>query len=123
MRRFIVFLPILALCGCAIVPKTRIDGKVFNQPYSFASPKDSELTDLKIDAQQDTNGVGHVVITVGSLKARMNPDVISAQGQANALVTGLYFAGFNQGLSTALNAYLGRPTTIGTNGIVIPQKP
>lgn len=70
----------LACAGCMnlIVPKTEIKGSIAGQPFSVVSPKDSTLEGLQISAS--TNG--NVTVSINSLTAKMNPDVISMTGAA-----------------------------------------
>lgn len=94
----ICFLALLALTGCVgtMVPVTRITGSIAGQPFTLQSPKDSELTGLEISAEgKDTFGTtNYVTIKVQSLKAKMNPDVITTTGDAQAkLITAAAQAG------------------------------
>jgi hypothetical protein len=79
----------MLLTGCigTMVPKTEIKGAIGGQPFSLTSPKDSELLGLEIKA--DTNGT--VAIKIQSLKATMNPAIITttAEGQALLIKTGI----------------------------------
>ncbi len=75
-----------ALAGCAVVPKTKITGAIAGQPFSLSSPKDSELKDLEVSVVQTGTNTTTAKIKIGSLSAKMNPDVISSQGAANAAV-------------------------------------
>jgi len=84
----ILLLILLALTGCVgtMVPMTKITGSIAGQPFTLQSPKDSELTGLEISAEgKDTFGTtNYVTIKVQSLKAKMNPDVITTTGDAQA---------------------------------------
>jgi len=77
-----LFLIPLFLTGCVMVPKTTIVGSIGNQPFSLSSPKDSSLAGLDITAS--TNGTIH--LHIDTLQARMNPDVITTTGAAQAQV-------------------------------------
>lgn len=78
MKKLIPILA-LALCGCVNVPKTIISGTIDGWPFSISSPKDSQVIGLEITS--NTNGVH---IHIDSLAARMNPEVITTTGEAQA---------------------------------------
>lgn len=99
MKKLILSLLAAGLCfagnGCIgrMVPKTTISGYLDGQPFALTSPKDSKITGLKITAQSGglTN---YVSISIESLEARMNPEVITttADGQVkmiNAVADGV----------------------------------
>jgi hypothetical protein len=70
-------------CIARSVPRTSIAGSIGGRPFKIEAPKDISLSQLKISA--DTNGV--VSISIESLTARMNPDVITttAEGQVKMI--------------------------------------
>ena len=72
----------LVLTGCigTVVPKTQISGRIGSDPFSITTPKDSDVTDL--DITRETNG--SVRVHIGALKTRMNPEVITTTGDAQA---------------------------------------
>jgi hypothetical protein len=84
---------VLLLTGClgSMVPMTKITGSIAGQPFTLQSPKDSELTGLEISAEgKDTFGTtNNVTIKIQSLKASMNPAVITmtADGEAKLIST------------------------------------
>lgn len=89
MKTFNLFLLLpLCLTGCigSMVPKTLVKGTIAGQPFELQSPKDSELTGLEITAQgKDTFGTTNTVtVKIQSLKATMNPAVITATADAEA---------------------------------------
>lgn len=79
---------IILLSGCvgSMVPMTKVTGSIAGQPFTLQSPKDSELTGLEISAEgKDTFGTtNHVTIKIQSLKAKMNPEIITTTGDAQA---------------------------------------
>lgn len=75
--------------GCALsaqIPKTSVSGTISGQPFTLITPKDSKLTGLRIEAQGGafTNWCR---ISIESLEAHMNPEVITttADGQAKLI--------------------------------------
>lgn len=95
-----LFLPLL-LTGCVAwsVPRTTIDGSIGGQPFHFSGPKDVTLGALEITAK--TNGT--ISISLTNLTARMNPDVITTTGAAQAAMIAELFKGI-QGLMAAAPA-------------------
>jgi hypothetical protein len=87
MKKLLFLLPLL-LAGCvgSMVPMTKISGTIAGQPFTLQSPKDSELTGLEIIAEgKDTFGnTNTVTLKIQSLKAKMNPDVITTTGDAQS---------------------------------------
>ena len=85
-NKLFCLLAALALTGCVNVPKTIISGAINGVPFSLTSPKDSKLTGLEITAQ--TGGLtNYMRISVQSLEAKMNPEVITttADGQVKLI--------------------------------------
>ena len=86
-------LPLLGLvvltCGCLAVPKTTISGTLGGQPFSLASPKDSTLIGLRLEAS--TNGT--MALRIERLECRMNPDVVSMTGAAQVNLINAVSAG------------------------------
>jgi hypothetical protein len=70
----------LALAGCSSVPHTTIAGKLNGSPFLIEAPKDGDLTGFDLTA--DSNGV--VRVHIDHLAVKMNPDVISQSGAAQA---------------------------------------
>ncbi len=89
--------------GCVSVPKTVINGTIAGQPFSVTSPKDSEMNGL--DVSVATNGTVSLHIT--SLKAQMNPEVITMTGDAQAKIISAVASGVSGALGTAGAAGLG----------------
>jgi curli biogenesis system outer membrane secretion channel CsgG len=91
MKRILTLTGLAALCsGCLMVPKTSITGTLGGQPFSLASPKDSTLVGLRLEAA--TNGT--MQLRIERLECRMNPDVVSMTGKAqvdlvNAVASGV----------------------------------
>lgn len=91
MKRILTLTGLAALCsGCLMVPKTSISGTLGGQPFSLASPKDSTLMGLRLEAS--TNGT--MQLRIERLECRMNPDVVSMTGAAqvnmiNAVASGV----------------------------------
>lgn len=89
MKKILAMTPlIILLSGCvgSMVPMTKITGSIAGQPFTLQSPKDSELTGLEISAEgKDTFGTtNHVTLKIQSLKATMNPEVITTTADAQA---------------------------------------
>ena len=86
-------LPLLGLvvltCGCLAVPKTTISGTLGGQPFSLASPKDSTLIGLRLEAS--TNGT--MELRIERLEVKMNPDVVSMSGRAQVDLVNAVAAG------------------------------
>jgi hypothetical protein len=84
---------LIAMTGCvgSMVPRTKVTGSIAGQPFTLESPKDSELTGLEITSEgKDTFGTtNRVTIKIQSLKARMNPEVITttADGESKLIST------------------------------------
>lgn len=78
----LITLSTLALSGCVMVPKTVITGSIGGKPFSFSGPKDCSLGMLTVKA--DTNG--SVSLVISNLQTKMNPDVITTTGAAQAQV-------------------------------------
>lgn len=95
-------LMVLCFCGCMAlqVPKTTVSGTIGGQPFSLTSPKDSELTGLEVVAA--TNGV--VSIKIQSLKATMNPAVITMTGDSEAKIIGAVANGVANAMGSAAGA-------------------
>ena len=95
----------IATTGCMSlsVPKTTVSGSIGGQPFSISTPKDSELTGLSVIA--GTNG--SVSITITSLKATMNPAVITMTGDSEAEIIGAVASGVAGALGTAGGAAAG----------------
>lgn len=72
-------IPLLAITGCMSVPTTHIKGAIAGQPFDIETPKDSTLAGLDISVA--TNAVH---LHIDTLQARMNPDVITTTGDAQA---------------------------------------
>ncbi len=77
-----LFLIAFAGAGCigGAVPKTEITGSLAGKPFTFSAPKDVNLGSLTLSA--DTNGT--ISLTLTNLQTRMNPDVITTTGEAQA---------------------------------------
>jgi hypothetical protein len=69
-----------ALCGCMSVPHTTIAGKLNGSPFLIEAPKDGDLTGFDLTA--DSNGV--LRVHIDHLAVKMDPDVISQTGAAQA---------------------------------------
>jgi len=83
--KILLLLPLaMLLAGCmsAIVPKTTMSGTVAGQPWAFSSPKDVDLSGLKVSA--GTNGL--ISVEIQTLKSRMNPEVISTTAEGQSLL-------------------------------------
>lgn len=108
MKR-IVSLAALAIlaAGCVMVPKTKIEGRIMGEPYSFVSPKNSETQGLSITAEKSTNGTVKVTVNVQSIKATMDPAVIQTTADGQAKLIDGYSNAFNTGLSAGINAAKG----------------
>lgn len=99
MKKHIAFITLiialLPLCGCIgnIVPKTTISGSLGGAPFSITSPKNSELAGLEItNTRSESNSV--TSIKIQSLKAAMDPAVITTTGEAQAkIVTAAFDSG------------------------------
>lgn len=78
----VLALVVVTGAGCMgrMVPKTEISGTIAGQPFKFKSPKNSELRGFKVRAE--TNGV--VCIEIESLSTKMDPEVITTTGAAQA---------------------------------------
>ena len=87
------------LCGCmaAQVPKTTLTGSLGGAPFEFSSPKDVDMTNFV--ARAETNGA--MSITIGAIHAKMNPDVITTTGTAQALMITAVADGVAKGMGTA----------------------
>jgi hypothetical protein len=70
----------LALSGCMSVPHTTIAGKLNGSPFLIEAPKDGDLTGFDLTA--DSNGV--LRVHIDHLAVKMDPDVISQTGAAQA---------------------------------------
>jgi hypothetical protein len=70
----------LGLAGCMSVPHTTIAGKLNGSPFLIEAPKDGDLTGFDLTA--DSNGV--VRVHIDHLAVKMDPDVISQTGAAQA---------------------------------------
>jgi hypothetical protein len=87
----LLLIPLLCLCGCVAssVPKTVLSGSLGGQPFALQTPKDSELKNLMIEVRgSDTwGGSNYTAISIESLKANMNPAVITttAEGQVQMI--------------------------------------
>jgi len=75
-------LALVFLTGCigSMVPMTKIGGTLAGQPFTLQIPKDLDLEGLKLVTQ--TNGT--VTAEIMKLRSRMNPEVISTTGDAQA---------------------------------------
>jgi hypothetical protein len=108
MKRFTLLAGLvlaLTMTGCMSlsVPKTVISGNIAGQPFSITSPKDSELAGLAITVT--TNGA--VSIRIETLKATMNPAIISMTGDAQAKIISAVASGVAGALGTAGGAAAG----------------
>jgi hypothetical protein len=70
----------LALTGCMSTPHTTIAGKLNGSPFLIEAPKDGDLTGFDLTA--DSNGV--LRVHIDHLSVKMNPEVISQTGTAQA---------------------------------------
>lgn len=102
MKTFLLPLLVLPLCGCMnlAVPKTTISGTIAGQKFSISSPKDSEMIGLTVTADPS----GAVAVEIKSLKANMNPSVITMTGQAEAQVISAVAAGVANAMGSAAGA-------------------
>lgn len=96
----------LLLAGCAIPPKTEVSGTLMGQKFRMSSPKDSELKDAEVTVEQTGTNTTTAKIKIGSLTAKMNPDVITSQGAANSAMMNAA-ATFMEKAATALGAAAG----------------
>lgn len=71
---------LVMLAGCSSVPHTTIAGRLNGSPFLIEAPKDGDLTGFDLTA--DSNGV--VRVHIDHLTVKMNPDVISQNGAAQA---------------------------------------
>ncbi len=65
------------------VPATQISGSLGNKPFSITAPKDVSIEHFK--ASVETNGT--VSVEINNLNAKVNPDVITTSGDAQAKIT------------------------------------
>lgn len=79
MKNILITPIILILCGCAMVPATKISFNPRTGELNVRSPKDVELTGLHAYA---TNGVS--AIDIQKYSSKNNIEVIKAVTQANA---------------------------------------
>jgi hypothetical protein len=73
---------LVALTGCMSVPHTTITGRLNGSPFLIEAPKDGDLTGFDLTA--DSNGV--LRVHIDHLAVKMNPDVISQTGSAQAAI-------------------------------------
>ena len=76
----ILALALVGLTGCVNVPHTTIAGKLNGSPFLIEAPKDGDLTGFDLTA--DSNGV--LRVHIDHLAVKMDPDVISQTGSAQA---------------------------------------
>lgn len=101
MKRILTLTGLAALCsGCLMVPKTSISGTLGGQPFSLASPKDSTLVGLRLEAS--TNGT--MLLRVERLECRMNPDVVSMTGAAQVNLVNAVASGVSAAAAEAAKA-------------------
>ncbi len=79
---FVAGLMALALTGCMSTPHTTIAGKLNGSPFLIEAPKDGDLTGFDLTA--DSNGV--VRVHIDHLTVKMDPDVITQTGTAQAAI-------------------------------------
>jgi hypothetical protein len=70
----------VALSGCMSVPHTTIAGKLNGSPFLIEAPKDGDMTGFDLTA--GSNGV--LRVHIDHLAVKMDPDVISQTGAAQA---------------------------------------
>jgi curli biogenesis system outer membrane secretion channel CsgG len=98
MKQLVSIAAIALLCsGCLMVPKTSITGTLGGQPFSLASPKDSTLVGLRLEAA--TNGT--MQLRIERLECRMNPDVVSMTGKAQVDLVNAVAAGVSNAAAEA----------------------
>ena len=74
---------LIALCGCVAVPHTTITGDLNKGTFTVKAPKDGDLQGL--DIERGTNGT--VRVHIDKHVVRMNPDVITQTGAAQAAIS------------------------------------
>jgi len=95
--------------GCATsvrdnVPATQITGSLAGQPFTFTGPKDMSMTNFVAEADVRTNGTTHVKVSIGSVTATVDPNVITMTGQAYSTMRAADSALLNSAISTAASA-------------------
>lgn len=80
--KLLAVIALLSLTGCigSMVPMTKIQGTLSGQPFTLQIPKDLDLEGLELLTQ--TNGT--VTAKITKLRSRMNPEIISTTGDAQA---------------------------------------
>ena len=93
------------LTGCATsvrdnVPATQITGSLNGQPFTFTGPKNMSMTNFL--AEVTTNGT--VRVSIGSVSAAVDPNVITMTGQAYSTMRAADSALLNSAIGTVAGA-------------------
>lgn len=98
MKNIFVILSLVILCGCMSksIPRTQITASVFGKPLSIECPKDLDAD--SIIAIINTNGIASIEIK--GIHTRMNPEVITTTGDAQAKL----IKATVDGVTSAINA-------------------